>query len=140
MFRFWGKRRGSGEPAAKATGDARHALGLRGEEVAEAHLASLGYKTMDRRYSGPMGELDLVMRDGAAIVFVEVKTLSSEKVSEPQERVTRDKQRKLIRAAKTYLLDKRLTKQPCRFDVVAVTNAANAPPKIRHYRDAFPGE
>lgn len=136
MFGFWRKRESAPPPA----GDARHALGMRGEEAAERHLTSLGFKTLDRRYSGPMGELDLVMRDGATIVFVEVKTLSSEKVSEPQERVTREKQRKLIRAAKTYLLDKRLTKQPCRFDVVAVTIAENGPPKIRHYLDAFPGE
>lgn len=124
-----GKRRG-------AAMDARHQLGLRGEEIAEQFLRQRGLSCIARRYSGPMGELDLVMDEKRTIVFVEVKTQTSAAFNDPHERVTPAKQRKLIRVAKAFLIDKRLTDRPCRFDVVSVTTT-DAQPRIQHFVDAF---
>lgn len=116
--------------------DPRHALGLRGEQLAERWLTQRGMRCIDRRYRGPMGELDLVMEAGRTVVFVEVKTQTSGAFNDPHERVTTGKQRKLIRVAKAYLLDKRLTDRPCRFDVVSVT-LTEPEPRVEHFADAF---
>ena len=56
------------------TTDARHTLGRRGEELAAEHFERLGYEVLARRHRTRFGELDLVVRDGGALVFVEVKT------------------------------------------------------------------
>jgi putative endonuclease len=55
-------------------GDPRQALGLLGERLAAAHLQRLGYDTLERNVRGRRGEIDLIVFDGSALVFVEVKT------------------------------------------------------------------
>jgi putative endonuclease len=54
--------------------DPRHQLGRVGEDLAARHLERLGYDLVARNFRTRYGELDLVVRDGAALVFVEVKT------------------------------------------------------------------
>lgn len=65
------------------------------------------------------GELDLVMRDGETLVFVEVRHRADTRHGHPLETITATKQRRLVRAARFYLQRNRLS-CPCRFDVVAV--------------------
>ncbi|MBK9127344.1 MAG: YraN family protein [Phycisphaerales bacterium] len=115
--------------------DPRHALGLAGEKLAESHLAQLGMKCLARRFATPAGELDLVMVDGDTVVFVEVKTRADRALADPQDAVTPAKQRRLGRAARWFLSQKRLERHPCRFDVVGVILAPPAPPRIEHIRD-----
>ncbi len=117
--------------------DARHELGLRGERLAEKHLRRAGCKTLARRFSTPVGEIDLVMADGETIVFVEVKTQRDRAFQDPELRVTPAKQRKLIRAARWYLHHRRLDDVPCRFDVVAVVLPPGGPAEVTHFADAF---
>jgi putative endonuclease len=59
---------------APATGDARRGLGRRGEQVAAEHLRRAGCVVLARNVRIRRGEIDLVVRDGEALVFVEVKT------------------------------------------------------------------
>ncbi|MFO7648099.1 MULTISPECIES: YraN family protein [Halomonas] len=66
------------------------------------------------------GEIDLVMRDGEVLVFVEVRHRADTRHGHPLETVTPAKQRRLIRAARFYLQRNGLS-CPCRFDVLAVT-------------------
>lgn len=54
--------------------DARHVLGLRGEEYAAEHYGRLGFEVLARRHRTRFGELDLVVSDGGLLVFCEVKT------------------------------------------------------------------
>ena len=56
------------------TTDARHRLGLMGEEYAAEHFERLGFEVLARRHRTRFGELDLVARDGGLLVFCEVKT------------------------------------------------------------------
>ena len=115
----------------------RQQLGLEGERLAEAFLRRSGLKTADRRYSTPVGELDLIMRDGSTIVFVEVKTRSSRQWADPEEAVSLPKQRKMARCAQWYLRHKRCEDRPCRFDIVAVILPEDGEPEIEHLPDAF---
>ncbi len=120
--------------------DPRHVLGREGERLAERHLRGLGYKTIARQYSTPVGELDLVMRDRDTVVFVEVKTRGDRKFAEPEDAITRDKRRRLVRTARWYLEHTGRAEQPCRFDVVTIILPPDGEPQIRHYPDAFEAE
>jgi putative endonuclease len=117
--------------------DPRSELGLEGERLAESYLRRQGLKTLERRFSTPVGELDLVMRAGETVVFVEVKTLRQRGGAEPQDKVDRVKQRKLWRAAEWFLHRKRWESHPCRFDVVGLVVPEQGETEIRHFPEAF---
>ena len=107
-------------------------LGKKGEDMAQAYLCRQGYRLLERSYRCKLGEADLIMQNGNTIVFVEVKTRSSNLFGTPQEAVDARKQKKLVRVAQSYLQERRLGNVPSRFDVVAVTGD-----DIRHIPDAF---
>jgi putative endonuclease len=94
--------------------------GKRAEKQAAAFLRSHGYQIVEENYRWPGGEIDLIARDGDCLVFVEVKTRSSEAFGLPEEAVDEAKQRKLIRTAQRYLLQ-HPTELNVRFDVVALS-------------------
>jgi len=120
-----------------ATDAPRHQLGREGERLAERYLRKHGLKTLARRSSTPVGELDLVMGDRQTIVFVEVKTLRDRRHADPQDAVRRDKMRRMTRAARWFIHRKRYEDRLCRFDVVAVTLPEHGEPAIEHFPDAF---
>jgi putative endonuclease len=114
--------------------------GLWGEEQAEAFLKKKGYRILGRRVRlGPRDELDLVARDGEALVFVEVKTRKSEDFGSPVSAVDRKKRHSLSRAALRYLGKLRYPEVCFRFDVVEVIGEeGEEDPVIRHIENAFP--
>lgn len=117
--------------------DPRPQLGLEGERLAERFLQRRGMRTVARRFATPAGEIDLIMRQGDTLVFVEVRTLRSRALVEPQESVRRPKQRKLARCATWFLQRRGWHDRPCRFDVMAVTLPPDGAPLIEHFPDAF---
>jgi putative endonuclease len=98
----------------------RQAFGKTGEELAVAELERRGYAVLARRYRTRHGELDIVARDGEAIVFVEVKARTTAEFGTAAEAVTRRKQLQLASMAADYLARNRITGVPCRFEVVAI--------------------
>jgi len=116
--------------------DPRRQLGDHGEDLAAAALKKQGYKILERNYVTPLGEIDLIARQGKTLVIVEVKTRKSLRFGSPQEAVSLTKQNRLRRLAEYYLKDKRLTEVPVRFDVVAVTLAGDEP-QVEIICDAF---
>jgi putative endonuclease len=105
------------------------------EDRALAHLVAGGLKLLARNYRTPGrggGEIDLVMREpGGTVVFVEVRQRSSRSFGGAAASVSYFKQRRIVFAARHYLM--RLTQQPpCRFDVVSVESGA-----IEWLRGAF---
>jgi putative endonuclease len=116
--------------------DPRKQLGDHGEDLAAAALKKQGYKILERNYTTPLGEIDLVARQGKILVIIEVKTRKSTRFGSPQEAVSAAKQAKLRRLADYYLKDKRLSGAPVRFDVVAIT-LADADPQIEIIANAF---
>ena len=73
-----------------------------------------------RNYRCRRGEIDLVMRDGDTLAFVEVRYRKSDKFGSPAESVTLTKQRRIIQAARHYL-QRHPSALDCRFDVLALT-------------------
>ena len=114
-------------------------FGDRGERAAARHLKKQGMRIIARQHRSRLGEIDLIVRDGATIVFVEVKSRRSHAAGRPEEAVTTAKQRQLTRLALEYLKRRGwLGKRRARFDVVSVTWPEDASrPEIVHYRNAF---
>jgi putative transposase len=114
----------------------RRQLGDQGEDLAAAALKKQGYKILERNFVTPLGEIDLIAREGKTVVVVEVKTRKSTRFGSPQEAVSVTKQQRLRRLADYYLKAKRLTEAPVRFDVVAVTLAGDVP-QVEIIQNAF---
>ena len=94
--------------------------GEAGERAAKKHLRKLGLKFLTANFRSARGEIDLVFRDGDCLVFVEVKTRSSESWTRPAAAVNVHKRRLLSQTALDYL---KLLKNPpvkIRFDIVEV--------------------
>ena len=113
----------------------RVAQGTAAEELALDYLQARGLTLVMHNFRCRGGELDLIMRDGESLVFVEVRSRRHSRYGTPAESVTRVKQQRLIRAAAFYLQRQRLD-LPCRFDVVAILTADDAP-QVEWIRDAF---
>ena len=114
----------------------RQAFGKIGEDLAVAELERRGYAILARRYRTTHGEIDIVARDGETTVFVEVKARATAEFGTAAEAVTPRKQRKLTAMAVDYLARHQLTHAPCRFDVVAIDDAATSP-RLTVYPNAF---
>jgi len=113
-------------------------LGDRGEREAERLLLRQGMIIVARGYEDKFGEVDLIAVDDDWIVFVEVKTRTSDYAGLPAEAVDKRKQQHLTQTAKGYLKWNRLTDCRARFDVVAITwPELSKPPEIIHYQNAF---
>jgi putative endonuclease len=95
-------------------------VGSRYEELAAAWLAAKGYRVLERSFSCPMGEVDIIAEQGGDLAFVEVKARRSEAYGRPCEAVTRSKQAKIIKAALVYIKSKGLKPAGIRFDVVSI--------------------
>ena len=111
--------------------------GTLGERAAKKHLKQLGLKYLTANFRSDRGEIDLVFHDRDCLVFVEVKTRSSEDWERPAAAVDRERRRRLTRAALDYL---RLLKHPqvkLRFDIVEVLLEAGAVREVRHLTNAF---
>ncbi|MBX6315747.1 MAG: YraN family protein [Isosphaeraceae bacterium] len=113
----------------------RRLLGDRGERAAARYLRRRGLRIITRGYRTPLGEIDLIARDGDTLVFIEVKT---RRRGDPTEAVTPEKQRRLTLAALHFLRRYDLLEGRCRFDVVAVTwPEAGQALSIEHFPAAF---
>lgn len=99
------------------------AAGGAAEESAERFLARQGLSIVERNYRTRLGEIDLVARDGAALVFVEVRLRHGERFGGAIESITPRKQRRIIAAARQYLM-RFAHLPPCRFDVVCLGGEA----------------
>jgi putative endonuclease len=113
----------------------RKMLGKAGEDRAARFLAKQGYKILERNYRVPSGEIDLIALHKGEVVFVEVKTRTSDAFGAPELAVTPRKQRQMVKAALGYIKYKKLHQVPCRFDVVAINEASEK--EIELIQNAF---
>jgi putative endonuclease len=92
--------------------------GQASEDAALAYLLGKGWQLATRNFRCKVGELDLIMRDGPYLVFVEVRQRAAARFGGAAASITPAKQQRLLRAAQFYLQRCRPL-PPCRFDVVA---------------------
>ncbi|HWH71936.1 MAG TPA: YraN family protein [Candidatus Sulfotelmatobacter sp.] len=111
--------------------------GKLGERAAKKQLKRNGLKFLTANFRSRRGEIDLVFREKDCLVFVEVKTRSSEEWGRPAAAVDQERRQRLTRAALDYL---RLLKNPAikiRFDIVEVLLQDGAVREVRHLPNAF---
>ena len=112
--------------------------GAAGEKLACRFLRRHRYKILYRNFRGTVGgEIDIVCREGDTLVFVEVKTRSSQDFGRPFEAIHRDQQNRISRGALAWL---RMLDDPdilFRFDVVEVVTAEGDKPRLELIRNAF---
>ena len=111
--------------------------GRLGERAATSHLRRQGLKFLTANFRSARGEIDLVFREDDCLVFVEVKTRSSENWTRPAAAVNARKRRLLSQTALDYL--RRLKNPPVkiRFDIVEVLLADGAVREVRHLPNTF---
>jgi putative endonuclease len=107
-----------------------------GEDLACRELERRGYAIVARRHRQRGGEIDIIARDGATLVFVEVKTRDGRAFGDAVEAVTGLKRRRLVRLALDYLMRHRLSERPCRFDIVSI-HVDGGDLKVEVYKNAF---
>ncbi len=110
--------------------------GVRGEEWATDFLRVNAFRILNRNWRFKHLELDIVALDADTIVFVEVKTRTTERRGSPFLAVTQKKQRNLVQAARAWLAINNKWDAPCRFDVIALVG--HFPTfSVEHIRHAF---
>lgn len=108
-------------------------MGFYWETVACEFLSKQGLKRVDKNFRSPFGEIDLIMKEGIFIVFVEVRYRVSDAFGESIETVTPLKKRRLIQTGDFYLQKYGKAHDLCRFDVVGIRHSH----KIVWIKDAF---
>jgi putative endonuclease len=114
------------------TGKAR-ARGNLAEALAADYLQARGLRLIERNYSCRLGEIDLILADGPALVFAEVRLRRNLDYGGAAASITAAKRQRILRAARHYLSGR--PERPCRFDVILLD--ALDPARIEWIKDAF---
>jgi putative endonuclease len=109
--------------------------GKQAERLAAEYLVKQGYEIIDKNYRYGKAEVDLIVKKGKFLVFVEVKSLKKVDFGHPETNITSDKTHLLFQAAEAYQFETNWH-QEIRFDAIAVTFLQQAY-KIEHFEDAF---
>jgi putative endonuclease len=119
--------------------DDRQGLGRRGEELAARHLVANGYEIVARNWRCEVGEVDLVVRDGECLAFVEVRTRRGRSMGSPEESITAAKQARLVALGEAYVQAQEWDGD-WRIDVVAVEmDLGGRLLRMDHYENAVTG-
>ncbi|MBZ2385898.1 YraN family protein [Anaerococcus murdochii] len=105
-----------------------------GEEITAEYLEKNGYRILDRNYSKPFGEIDIIAIKDDLIAFVEVKTRKSDAFAYAAEAVDFYKQQRIRRASQAYLMEKNMSDFLMTFDIAEVYLDTR---KINYIENAF---
>ena len=110
-------------------------LGKIGEQLAADYLYRNGYEILERNYVFQKAEIDIIAQKDDTIIIIEVKTRNSSIFGNPQDFVTANKIKLLVKAANEYLISNTI-EFDTRFDIIAVLKNKNVE-QIEHFEDAF---
>ena len=110
----------------------RRGFGADGERTARDFLTGKGIAVLEMNYRRPTGEIDIIARQGARVLFIEVKRRAGTRFGRPAEAVNAAKRTHILRTAALYLQEHALEDVPVRFDVIEIL-----PGEIRHIENAF---
>lgn len=109
--------------------------GQQAEQNALNYLTAQGLKLVTRNYSCRLGEIDLIMKDGLHLVFVEVRSRSNMSFGDGAVSITYAKRQKIIKTTSYYMIKHNVQEKfPIRFDVIAINGKSGA---INWIKDAF---
>lgn len=117
--------------------EGKRAIGAHYEQVAARYLKSRGVAIVDQNVYSRGGEIDLIGRDGATLVFFEVRYRGNGSLTDPATSVTPLKQRKLLRAIAFYLHRYGLGEADCRIDVIGITPGIVSKYRVQWIKNAI---
>ncbi|HSV89208.1 MAG TPA: YraN family protein [Bacteroidales bacterium] len=112
-----------------------HDTGKKGERLAIEHLVKNGYAILETNWQSGHKEIDIIAKKGEVVVFVEVKARKTAFFGEPEEFVSKFKQKLLIQAANNYLSQKKLSHE-VRFDIISILFMGSQL-QVNHIEEAF---
>ena len=104
------------------------------EEIAKRYLLKSDYKILEQNFMSKFGEIDIIAEKNGIISFIEVKGRINTDFGYPRESVTKSKQKKIISAAKYYILKKNKEDLLCQFDVIEIILSEK---RINYIENAF---
>ena len=109
-------------------------IGEKGEQLAVNYLLKDGYEVLEKNWRFKKSEIDIIAKKGNELVFVEVKTRSSNHFQEPEEAVTLKKQKQIFIGANEYIqsLEDEVN---VRFDIISILLTKEI--QINHIKEAF---
>lgn len=116
---------------------ASRSLGVQGEALARQYLSERGYEILGSNWSTRYGEIDIIARLNAVIIFVEVKTRQDWNTESAFASITRAKRARLLKAIYQYLHEHNLDEARWRLDAIGIAWQRRGPPIIDHIEDAF---
>ncbi|MEP7269076.1 MAG: YraN family protein [Saprospiraceae bacterium] len=111
-------------------------IGDYGEKLAVQHLMNSGYEILEKNWRYSRAEIDVICKKSEHLVFVEVKTRSSNRYGEPSDFVSARKEQFMIDAASAYMYEKKY-EWKFRFDIISVLLHKDGSFKLQHFEDAF---
>lgn len=118
------------------TNSRRQTIGRLGESMAVSFLEIKGYTILERNYRTPYGEIDLIVKLRNVIVFVEVKTRTSDSLGPPEISITPKKLEHMRDAAEYYIQQHPEKTSDWRIDAISIQlRAAQSPPRIDHFEN-----
>ena len=100
-----------------------------GEMMATMYLEKQEYEIVERNFRCRLGEVDIICKKNNQIIFVEVKTRTSENFGAPSEAVNKDKKNKIRKVAALYMMSEKITNYQVKFDVIEIS--------VNHIENAF---
>jgi putative endonuclease len=111
-------------------------FGKEGERIAKDYLIKAGYQVLAENFQFSHVEIDLIVRKGNELIFVEVKSRGSAKYGYPENFVNKEKRKYLKRAARAYLATVS-HRGEVRFDIIAILKENQIFKELQHFEDAF---
>jgi len=110
-------------------------VGKWGEQVAREYLSSRGYEIIGQNVRTPYGEIDIIAKQGEVIVFVEVKTRTSNTMGLPEESITPRKREHMIACAEHFAAEHEINHW--KIDVISIEGKPGTEPVITYFENAI---
>lgn len=92
-----------------------------GEMVAAMYLEKQGFEIVERNFRCRLGEVDIICKKNNQIIFVEVKTRTTNNYGAPSEAVNKEKKNKIRKVAALYMMSEKITNYQVKFDVMEIS-------------------
>jgi len=110
-------------------------VGTWGEEIAAEYLTQQGFEIVTRNARTPYGEIDIIARQDETVVFVEVKTRTSDRMGLPEDSITARKRQHMLSAAEHYAMEHET--DHWQIDVISIEGKPGGKPKITYFENAI---
>ena len=110
--------------------------GAGAEDAAIKYIVANGIEPVERNYTTPYGEADIIAKEGSVFVFIEVKARRNQKYGSPADAVTKRKKLRYLNIAQYYFMSKSIRDYEVRFDVAEVY-ISGGKFKVNYIKNAF---